>query len=55
MPSISRNLTMSRTAEGTVPSSNNANHALDRDPPTISEVRDTPVTNNYGDTNSPTQ
>ena len=46
---------MSRTAEGSVPSSNNANHALDRYPPTMSEARDTPITNNHGDTNSPTQ
>ena len=44
---------MSRTAEGTVPSSNNANNALDRDPPTLNEVRDTPITSNHGDTDSP--
>ena len=34
-----------RTAEGTVSSPDNTNNALDRISPTISEVRDTPVTN----------
>ena len=29
--------------------------ALDRNPPTMSEVRDTPITNNHGGTNSLTQ
>ena len=31
------------------------NNALDQNPPTMSEVRDTPITNNLGGTNSPTQ
>ena len=29
--------------------------ALDRNPPNMSEVRDTPITNNHGGTNSLTQ
>ena len=33
----------------------NSNNALDRSPPTMSEVCDTPITNNHGGTNSPTQ
>ena len=47
-----------RTAEGSVSSShntNNDNKALDRNPPTMSEVCDTPITNNHGGTNSSTQ
>ena len=36
-----------RTAEGSVSSSHNANNALDRNPPTMSEVCDTPITNNH--------
>ena len=43
------------TAEGTVSSSDNTNIALHRHPPTMREVRDTPITNNHGFTNSPTQ
>ena len=36
-------------AEETVPSTpNNANDALDRNPPTMSAVSDTPITNNHG-------
>ena len=35
--------------------SHNANNALDRNPPTTSEVCDTPITNNHGGTNSSTQ
>ena len=31
------------------------NNALDWNTPTMSKVRDTPVTNNHGSTNSPTQ
>ena len=46
---------LQRTAEGSVFSSHNTNNALDRSPPTMSEVCDTPITNNYGGTNSPTQ
>ena len=34
-------------AEGTVSSSNNTNNALDWNPRTMSEVHDTPVTNNH--------
>ena len=37
-----------RTDKETVPSPKNANDALDRNPPTMSEVRDTPITNNHG-------
>ena len=44
-----------RTAEGSVSSSDNANNALDRNPPTMSEVCDTPITNNHGGTHSSTQ
>ena len=36
-----------QTAEGTVSSSYNTNNALDWNPPTMSEVHDTPVTNNH--------
>ena len=43
------------TAEGTVSSSNNTNNILDRNPPNMNKVRDTPVTNNHGGTNSFTQ
>ena len=38
-----------------VSSSNNANNVLDRDPPTMSDVRETPVTDNHCGTNSSTQ
>ena len=34
-----------RTAEGAVSSSHNTNNALDRNPRTLSEVRDTPIAN----------
>ena len=44
-----------RNAKGSVSSSHNANNALDRNPPTMSEVCDTPITNNHGGTNSSTQ
>ena len=44
-----------RTAEETVPSPDNANDALDRSPPTMSAVRDTPITNNHGGITSSTQ
>ena len=44
-----------RTAKGSVSSPHNANNALDRNPPTMSEVCDTPITNNHGGTNSSTQ
>ena len=44
-----------RTANGSVSSSHNANNALDRNPTTISEVCDTPITNNHVGTNSSTQ
>ena len=39
-----------RTAAGSVSSPHNANNALDRNPPTMSEVCDTPITNNHGGT-----
>ena len=44
-----------RTAEGPISSSHNSNNALDRNPPIMSEVCDTPITNNHGGTNSSTQ
>ena len=44
-----------RTTEGSVSSSNNTNNSLDRNPQTMSKVRDTPITNNHSGTNSPTQ
>ena len=44
-----------RTAKGSVSSSHNANNALDRNPPTMSKVCNTPITNNHGSTNSLTQ
>ena len=44
-----------RVAGGSVSSSHNANNALARNPPTMSEVWDTPITNNHGGTNSSTQ
>ena len=44
-----------RTAEGSLSSSHNVNNALDRNPPTMSEVCDTPITDNHGGTNSATQ
>ena len=40
------------TAEGSVSSSHNTNNALDRNPPTVSNVCDTPITNNHGGTNT---
>lgn len=45
--------TTQQTAEGTVSSSDKTNNALDLNPPTMSEVRDTKITNNHGGT--PTQ
>ena len=44
-----------RTTEGSVSSSHKANNALDRNPPNMSKVCDTPITNNHGGTNSLTQ
>ena len=44
-----------RTASLSVSSPHNANNALDRNPPTMSEVCDTPITNNHGSINSSTQ
>ena len=41
-----RNYKPKRTAEGTISSSENAHNALDRDPPTMREVRDTPIPDN---------
>ena len=46
---------LQRTAEGSDFSSHNTNNALDRNPPTMSEVCDTLITNNHGGTNSLTQ
>ena len=40
------------TSEGSVSSSDNTNNALDRNPPTMSKVRDTPITNNDSGTNT---
>ena len=40
-----------RTADGPVSSSDNAIDALDRNPPTMSEVRDTREAHNHGGTN----
>ena len=48
MPS-SRSLPQ-KTAEGTVSSSNNANHALDGNPPIMSDFCDTPITSSHGGT-----
>ena len=58
MPTIRQHNSRSlpqRIAKGSVSSSDNTNNVLDRTPPTMSEVRDTPITNNQGGTNSPTQ
>ena len=41
--------------EGSFFSSHNANNALDRNPPNMSEICDTPITNNHGGANSSTQ
>ena len=57
MPSIrhhSNQSLLQRTAEG-ISSSNNVNNALDRTSPTMSEVRDRPITNNHCSTHSSTQ
>ena len=39
-----------RTTKGTVSSSNNANNALDRNPPTMSKVCETSITSKHGGT-----
>ena len=44
-----------RNAEGSVSSSHNANNVLDQNPPTMSEVCDTTITNNHIGTYSSTQ
>ena len=44
-----------RTAEGSVSSSHNTNNALNGNPPTMSEVCDTLITNNHSGTTVPTQ
>ena len=41
-----------RTAKGTVSSSKNASTALSQNPPTVSEIRDTPITDDYGVSNA---
>ena len=41
-----------RTAKGTVSSSKNASTALSRNPPTVSDIRDTPITGDYGVSNA---
>lgn len=41
-----------RTAKGTVSSSKNASTALSQNPPTLSEIRDTPITGDYGVSNA---
>ena len=55
MPTIRLNMTTdfhrSRPLSRSVSSSHNANNVLDRDPPTMSEVCDTPITNNHGGKN----
>ena len=43
-----------RTTEGSVSSSHNTNNTLNRNPPTMSEVCDSPITNNHSGTNSST-
>ena len=58
MPTIRQHSSRSlpqRTTEGTGSSSNNANNALDRNPPTMSQVCDAPITNKNGGTNSSTK
>ena len=59
MPTIRLNMTTdlhrSRPLSRSVSSSHNANNALDRNPPTMSEVCDTPITNNHDGTNISTQ
>ena len=59
MPTIRLNLTTdlhrSRPLSRSVSSSHNANNALDRNPPTMNEVCDTPITSNHGVTNISTQ
>ena len=40
------------TGERSVSSSDNANNTLDQNPPTMCEVRDTPITNDDGGTNT---
>ena len=55
MPTIRQHDNRQRTAEGSFFSSHNANNALDRNPPNMSEICDTPITNNHGGTNSSTQ
>ena len=41
-----------RTAKGTVSSSKNASTALSQNPPIVSEIRDTPITGDYGVSNA---
>ena len=58
MPTIRQNSSQSLwqwTTERAVPSSNNTNNALDWNPPTMSEVHDTPITNNHSGVNCSTQ
>ena len=58
MPTVRQHDNLSppqRTAEGSISSSHNANNALDRNPPTMSQVCNTTITNNHGGTNSSTQ
>ena len=58
MPTVRQHDNLSppqRTAEGSVSSSHNANNALDRNPPTMSQVCNTTITNNHSGTNSLTQ
>ena len=58
MPTIRQHNSRSlpqRINEGSVFSSDTTNNASDRNPPPMSEVRDSPITNNHGGTNSPTQ
>ena len=41
-----------RTAKGAVSSSKNVSTALSQNPPTVSEIRDTPITGDYGVSNA---
>ena len=41
-----------RTAKGTVSPSKNVRTALSQNPPTVSDIRDTPVTGDYGVSNA---
>ena len=48
----SSRLVPQRTAKGTVSSCKSASTALSQNPPTLSEIRDTPITGDYGVSNA---